>query len=602
MALADSTLRAMTDPSELLVESIRRAVIGEDATLPGPFGARRIVYADYTASGRALSFVEDYIREQVLPCYANTHTEASGTGRQTTWLREEARRIIGEAVHAGPEDRVLFCGSGATGAIDKLSAVLGLRIPSELDARYGLSQRIPVAERPVVFVGPHEHHSNELPWRESIATVVAIPEGADGTIDLTALEAALRRHADRPLKIGTFSAASNVTGRLADTLAVSELLHRFGALSFWDYAAAGPYLEIDMNPSRPGVLRALLEKDAVFLSPHKFVGGPGAAGVLVAKRKLFNNRVPSVPSGGTIAYVNADVHHYTPDIVSREEGGTPAILGAIRAGLVFQLKQAVGCRAIAAREESFCRRAIESFRANPQLVLLGDLEAPRLPIISFLVRHEDRFLHHNYVVTLLSDLLGVQARGGCSCAGPYGHALLGVGAEASLGFERQVLRGRLGIKPGWARVNFSYFFSEQTFQHIVRAVHFVANHGAALLPHYEFHPQTAEWSHRSRRPLSLARLGTIDYRAGRMNYSGRQESQSEDRLPSQLQEAERLIAACRVADHPAHADLPEDFERLRWFTMPAEAAAARRGERLTPLPAHPINPRAAQPEPEPCRL
>ena len=310
---------------------------------------------------------------------------------------------------------MLFCGSGSTGAIDKLVGILNLRIPADLDDRYGLSSHIPEDERPVVFIGPFEHHSNELPWRESIADVVVIEEDSDGHVNLARLEENLIRYRDRPLRIGSFSAASNVTGILSDTRAIAALLHRHGALSFWDFAAAAPYVDIDMG-GRTATRDPY--KDAVFISPHKFVGGPATPGVLVVRRELVRNRVPTVPGGGTVAYVNPSEHRYLDDPVQREEGGTPAIVEAIRAGLVFQLKQAVGRDAIREREDSFIRRAIESWSANPNIELLGNTKAERLSIISFVVRHDGQYLHHNFVVALLNDLFGIQSRGGCSCAGP----------------------------------------------------------------------------------------------------------------------------------------------------------------------------------------
>jgi selenocysteine lyase/cysteine desulfurase len=561
--------------SARLIETIRASIIGDDHALEGPYGPRRVTYADYTASGRSITFIEEFIREQVMPLYANTHTETSGTGRQTTQFRHDARDIIHRAVGGGPDDLVIFCGSGATGAINKLLDVMNLRLPADLDARYKLSDQIPEADRPVVFIGPFEHHSNELPWRESIADVVVIHEDADGHVDLAHLETELVRYAARTLKIGSFSAASNVTGIATDTKAVSSLLHEHGALSFWDYAAAGPYVQIAMTEGD-----SLAYKDAVFISPHKFIGGPQTPGVLIVKRALLQNTVPACPGGGTVAYVNQEEHRYVDDPVTREEGGTPAIIESIRAGLVFQLKEAVGAEAIREREVDFIQRAIASWSKNPNIAILGNQSAWRLSIVSFIIRHREAYLHHNFTVALLNDLFGIQSRGGCGCAGPYGHRLLGIDIATSKEFEREIVRGCEGIKPGWVRVNFNYFLSETQFQFILDAIHLIANDGWRLLPHYNFNPDTGEWRHRGHSAVPVMRLGDVSYRTGKMEYRSRHATEPEWALPNYIEEAKKIIAASSDEFRTLTIDEPErttDFEELRWFPLPSEVLEELRG-------------------------
>ena len=554
-------------PTSPLVERIRRGVIGEGELMDGPFGPRRVTYADYTASGRSLDFIEDFIRDAVLPRYANTHTESSGTGLATTRLREEARRIIREAVGGTADDLVIFCGSGATAAVNKLIGILELRIPAGLDERYGLASRIPEAERPVVFVGPYEHHSNELPWRESIADVVVIGADADGHIDLADLERQLIRYAHRPLLIGSFSAASNVTGILTDTDAVAALLHAHGALSFWDCAAAGPYAPIRVAASSPG---AGDRKDAVFLSPHKFPGGPQTPGVLVVRRDLVRNTVPTAPGGGTVAFVDPIGHQYLDDPVAREEGGTPAIVESIRAGLVIALKQAVGTDLIAAREEQLWRHVLRRWAGSPGIEVLGSHQAARLSILSFRIRHGSGYLHHNFVVALLNDLFGIQARGGCSCACPYGHRLLAIGPARSHALREEIGHGCDGVKPGWTRVNLNYFISEATADYIAAAVELIAADGYRLLPEYRFDPRTGLWRHASGPPRPPLTLADVSYGAdGEMDYPRRRVQAGEDAFPGYLRQARQILAARPTQLDNEPTGLPPDFEALRWFPLPS---------------------------------
>ncbi len=557
----------MTD----IIETVRASVIGTEHAVPGPFGSRRVTYTDYTASGRSLSFIEDYIRDVVLPLYANTHTESSGTGLQTSRFREDAREIIRRCVNASDEHAVVFVGNGCTGAIDRMIRVLGLSIPDRLDSEYHLTDQIPADERPVVFIGPFEHHSNELPWRESIADVIKIGEDADGHIDQAQLEMELRKYEDRPLLIGSFSAASNVTGIISDTHGIASLLHRYGALSFWDFAAAAPYVGIDMVvQDKPGAY-----KDAIFISTHKLIGGPGTPGLLIARKELFRNRVPGVPGGGTVAFVNPSDHEYITDIEHREEGGTPAIVGSIRAGLVFQLKEAVGPDRIRELEHVFIRRAIDSWNDDPAIEVLGNPDADRLSIVSFVVKHGDQYLHHNFIVALLNDLFGIQSRGGCSCAGPYGHTLLGIDDETSRHFSDEILLGCEGIKPGWVRVNFNYFISEEVFEFILEAVHLVATHGWKLLPWYRFDMETAGWTHVDGRGESPFSLNDVHYTHGAMAYDVTPERASESELSRYITEARELFAT--IDPHtgpiqdPVHATA--SFDDLRWFLLPNEVRA-----------------------------
>lgn len=548
----EDTGRQGSDATTDLVARIRAGLIGEGMVLPGPYGPRRLTYADYTGSGRALHFIEDAIRSQVLPSYANTHSESSATGRRTTWLREHARDEIHRAVGGTEDDLVVFCGSGSTAAVDKLTRLLGI------DRRPG---PVPGGGPPVVLVGPYEHHSAELPWRESAADVVAIGEDRDGGIDLEELRNRLSEIGDRPLRVGCFSAASNVTGILSDTARVTALLHQYGALALWDYTAAAPYVPIRMRETSPDGVDA---KDAVVFSPHKFVGGPQTPGVLVVRRQLVERPVPTVPGGGTIAFVDPAGVLYMDDPVAREEGGTPAIVESVRAGLVVALKDAVGTTRILDLEGRWWRRALSRWSRNPHLEILGNPSSPRLPIVSVRVHRNGRVLHHEFVVALLDDLFGIQARGGCSCAGPYGHRLLCITPRRSALLRAQVARGYLGIKPGWARVTFAYFMSEAVVDYVVDAVDLIATSGHRLLDDYIFDPRSGRWRNRyapAGHALALPDLLAASPPTAR--------TLGEDALAGQLEHARSMLTTRpdRMEDRPS--GLPPELETLREFHLPA---------------------------------
>ena len=462
--------------------------VGRRAYIDTPFGRRLLAYADLTATGRYLHFVEAWIR-RVRPFYANTHTAVSSTGRIVSALREKARDVVACSVGAGDDDVVLFTGPGATSAVHKLVGLLGLLISEPLEREHGFSASLSPKQRPVVFIGPYEHHSNELPWVESIADVVEIGLDDAGRIDLAHLQRQLFAHRDRPLKIGSFSAASNVTGILSDVETIARTLHREGALALFDYAAAGPYVPIDMHPADPEA-----RADAIFLSTHKFIGGPQASGILVAHRDLFRTRTPERPGGGTVDYVagaRAEAIDYTSNLEEREEGGTPAIVSDVRAGTAFLVKEMVGPERIRAHEVTLARRALERLSKHPRIQLLGPLEPDRLAIVSFNVAG----LHHDLVSTLLDHLFGIQNRAGCSCAGPYGHRLLEIDEPTSERFRALLHRGWGGIKPGWVRLTIPYYANEDDVEYLLSAIEFVADHGREFVPLYRLGWDDGVWRH-----------------------------------------------------------------------------------------------------------
>ncbi|MCF6273402.1 MAG: aminotransferase class V-fold PLP-dependent enzyme [Rhodobacteraceae bacterium] len=430
------------------IKTIREGLIGEGLKYPGRYGEVPLVYADYVASGRALRQVEDFMLQKVLPYYANPHTEASYCGAYVNHLREESRAEISRLTKAD-ECAVVFTGSGATAGLTRLVGLLGVE----------------EAKNPVVLLGPYEHHSNLLPWRESKATVIEIPEGKDGGPDMDILEKTLLENGGSDLLIGSFSAASNVTGILTDSAAVTRLVKAHGGVSVWDYAGGAPYLEIDMATGTEA------EKDVVVVSTHKFPGGPGGSGILIIRNDVVKRTTPTQPGGGTVRFVSPWGHDYLEDVVAREEAGTPNLSGDIRAALAFIVKDVIGQRAIDARERELNEMAMAGLAGLPNLTILGTEHKHRLPIYSMLVRDAAGNIANSEQITKdLSEVYGIQARGGCACAGPYGHRLLEVDEENSAELRCQILAGHDELKPGWVRLNFSYLMSDETAQYIIKSL------------------------------------------------------------------------------------------------------------------------------------
>lgn len=478
---------------------LRANLIGNNAVIHTPFGERRITYADYVASGRLLKCIEDKMRLMAMPLYANTHTEDSATGAHSTHLNHQATEYIKSQLGANQSCKLLFCGSGSTASVRRIQDILGISVSCK--HRETVVAHLPLHERPVVFVGPYEHHSNDVSWRETVAEVVEIPLSTTGELNLDLLAQQLKNpaYANRP-KIGSFSAASNVTGLLTDTRAVARILHAHGAYAFFDFAASAPYVDIDMKIGQPDGY------DAVFLSPHKFIGGPGTPGLLCFHENLYNLQAPSTAGGGTVRYVSSTKHVYIDDIETREDAGTPAILGKIRTALAFKVKEELGVENLMAREHELFARAQKRFDANPRLQLLGNPHAKRLAFLSFLVKTpcENNFLHPRLVVRLLNDLFGIQARGGCACAGPYGHALLGIDEQTSERFLNCIMSDYDGLKPGWTRMNLAPWATDEEVDFLLDAVEFIAEYGERFLADYTFNWKTGAWTHeKDEQPLDL---------------------------------------------------------------------------------------------------
>jgi selenocysteine lyase/cysteine desulfurase len=459
-----------------------QGIIGHDVTITTPNGTFPLVYADWAASGRLYEPIEHKMQTFFGPFVANTHTESNATGTAMTQSYHEAKHIIKNHVNADENDVILFAGSGMTGAVTLLQRILGWRLPEQYASQVTISEQ----ERPVVFVSELEHHSNHTSWLETIADVVVVPQTKKDGLDRDALESLLKKYQNRRTKVAAVTAASNVTGVRLDVHAIAVLMHRYNGLCFVDYTCAAPYDAIDMHPDTESAL------DALYFSPHKFLGGPGAPGVLIFNKKLYSNAVPDKPGGGTVLWTNPwGEKQYYDDIETREDGGTPPFLGAIRAALAVKLKEKMGSAAIEKREESIVNQVFANLRGVAGVHILAPSHEKRLAVFAFVIDG----LHYNLVTRLLNDRYGIQARGGCACAGTYGHVLFGINRSHSKEITTHITHGDLSEKPGFVRVSFNPTMSDEVITYITAAIKDIAIHGSQWEKDYTYDSNTNEFSH-----------------------------------------------------------------------------------------------------------
>lgn len=481
---------------EKYFEKYRKDIIGIDKSFMSPYGVKKIIYADWIASGRLYSPIEETLLKNFAPYVGNTHSESSVTGTAMTKAYHLAQNIIKTHVNAGPNDVIITQGTGMTGVINKFQRILGLRVCEQLLNYLNL----PKENKPVVFITHMEHHSNQTSWLETIADVVIIEPNDKGLINYDHLEHLLKLYKDRPLKIGSFSAASNVTGIETDYHLLAKIMHENDGYCFVDFAASAPYVDINMHPKEPK------EKlDAIFFSPHKFLGGPGTSGVLIFDSKLYNLRVPDQPGGGTVDWTNPwGEHKYISDIESREDGGTPGFLQTIKTALAIKLKDQLGTDKIRARENELLKTAFKRFSQMPTLHLLAQDVEERLGVISFYVEG----IHYNLMVKLLNDLYGIQVRGGCSCAGTYGHYLLHVDPTRSKRITNLINQGDLSEKPGWIRLSLHPTMTDQELKLILDAIEDIIQNIEQYSLDYEYSSKTNEFSHKNSKQSELNYIET----------------------------------------------------------------------------------------------
>lgn len=471
--------------SEKYFSKFRNNIIGIDQEFDSPYGTKKIIYADWIASGRLYEPIEKTLLHNFYPFVGNTHSESSVTGTSMTNSYAKAKKIIKSHVNADQEDVIIFAGFGMTAVVNKFQRILGLRVVEQLQKYLNISKE----EKPVIFLTHMEHHSNQTSWLETICDVVIIEPDEFGLVNLNHFEHLLKLYEDRNLKIGSFTASSNVTGIIPPYHQMAKMIHEHGGICFVDFAAAAPYLEINMHPADP------LEKlDAIFFSPHKFLGGPGTPGVLIFDSKLYKRKIPDNPGGGTVDWTNPwGQHKYIDDIELREDGGTPGFIQAIKTALTIKLKEEMNVKNILAREHELLQTAFKRLDKIPSLHILAQETRNRLGVISFYV--ED--IHYNLMVKLLNDRYGIQVRGGCSCAGTYGHYLLHVDPTRSKRIAEKINRGDLSEKPGWVRLSLHPTMTDAELGIVLNAIEEVINNGKNWSKDYTYSSKTNEYYHNS---------------------------------------------------------------------------------------------------------
>jgi selenocysteine lyase/cysteine desulfurase len=479
---------------EIYFDQYRKNIIGIDLEILTPYGPRKLIYADWIASGRLYRPIETRISEDIGPMVGNTHSESTATGKAMTDAYHQAQKIVKRHVNADDNDILIFTGTGMTSAIAKLQRLLGLKVPEQAinfcaynHGDYNNCKDIPNDRRPVVFLTHTEHHSNHTSWFETLADVVVLEPSSDLTVDPETLRKEIVKYKDRPLLIGSFSACSNVTGYIPPYYELAQIMHEHNGYCFVDFAASAPYIDIDMHPAD-----SRRQLDAIFFSPHKFLGGPGSSGVLIFNKELYKNDIPDSPGGGTVKWTNRwGGYSYITDIEVKEDGGTPGFLQGIKAALAISLKEKMGTSKIQQREKELIDITFNELSAVEGLHILAPNVTERLGVFSFYIDN----IHHNLFTTLLNDRFGIQVRGGCSCAGTYGHFLLNVDFNLSKEITDKIDDGDLSMKPGWIRLSLHPTMTNDELFYITRSIRLTVENAAEWKKDYCYDKHTNEFSH-----------------------------------------------------------------------------------------------------------